>query len=63
MATKKTSAELAREEAEANQLDNMLGNAFGDAGGISSPVVEEIETPSEQAEMSLDEAPAPSGPN
>ena len=34
MAAKKTSAELAREEAEANQLDNMLGNAFGDVGGI-----------------------------
>jgi len=58
MATKKTSAELAREEAEANQLDSMLGVAFGDVSDIEKPdsAVEDV------SEDVVEESASPSGP-
>jgi ribulose-5-phosphate 4-epimerase/fuculose-1-phosphate aldolase len=58
MATKKTSAELAREEAEANQLDSMLGVAFGDVSDIEKPdsAVEDV------SEDVVEEGASPSGP-
>ena len=58
MAAKKTSAELAREEAEANQLDSMLGVAFGDVSDIEKPdsAVEDV------SEDVVEESASPSGP-
>ena len=43
MAKPKTSAEIAREEAENNQLENMLGGAFGDISELEQQPEEETE--------------------
>ena len=74
MAKPKTSAEIAREEAENAQLDNMLGGAFGGIEVLEKPAAEvdevqetgeETASPSEPiAEGATEEVtpPTPSGP-
>ena len=48
MAKKKTSAELAREQSELAKVEGMLGDAFGDLGGLEQSTTEEIVTESEE---------------
>ena len=42
MAKKKTSAEMAREQSELAKVEGMLGDAFGDLGGLEQSTTEEI---------------------
>ena len=59
MAKPKTSAEKAREDEENSQLDNMLGNAFGDIGALE-PAAEEV-SPTEPESSAVPTGP-PTGP-
>jgi ribulose-5-phosphate 4-epimerase/fuculose-1-phosphate aldolase len=54
MAKKKTSAEMAREQSELAKVEGMLGDAFGDLGGLEQSTTEEIinETEGEEDEVS-----------
>ena len=49
MAKKKTSAELAREQSELAKVEGMLGDAFGDLGGLEQSTTEEIVNESEES--------------
>ena len=48
MAKKKTSAEMAREQSELAKVEGMLGDAFGDLGGLEQSTTEEIINESEE---------------
>ena len=62
MVKSKTSAEKARDDEEQSQLDNLLGDAFGDIGAIEhSPDVEE-QTPVDDEEPSGPPTGPPTGP-
>ena len=61
MGKRKTSAEKARDDEEQSQLDNLLGDAFGDIGSIEQPQEEAEPAPVEDEKPSEPSA-APTGP-
>ena len=62
MAKRKTSAEKARDEEEQSQLDDMLGDAFGDIGSLEQPPQESVDEQNEPVDAEPPE-PTPDEPS